>query len=303
MLTSVANGAETYVYDAQSNRVEVHGSTVTDFVYFNGRPIAMLNGGSYTDLIYAGNSLIAEVSGTQSAAPIYQVLDNVGSLQGAAPSSGLITGAVNYAPYGQIFTGSTSDPFQFASLEWDSTSAMYHAGYRQFSPQQGRWMTADPYGGSYVLENPQSLNRYMYVNGDPLDSSDPSGLVLGWANGIGGGPCSYADGINGGNGSSSLAPNPNNPIIITIGPVSINPCSPLASALSIGLYYGLRGLGEEGIIDASELTFKKIIPWVSFGISLACSIDSKTNACGESGWASVLGRVNTIGEHRRSRRN
>jgi YD repeat-containing protein len=97
MLSSVAGGAETYTYDAQGNRVEVHGSTVTDYIYFGGAPIAMLNGGAYTDLIYAGGTLIAEVGGTQSAVPTYRVTDNLDTLAGDAPSSGSIAGAVNYA--------------------------------------------------------------------------------------------------------------------------------------------------------------------------------------------------------------
>jgi len=38
-------------------------------------------------------------------------------------------------------------------------------------------MSADPYGGSMSLANPGSLNRYAYVNGDPVNFNDPSGLV------------------------------------------------------------------------------------------------------------------------------
>jgi len=164
LLSSVAGGAETYVYDPQGQRVEVHGSTVTDFIYFGGVPITMLSGGSYTDLIYAGGALIAEVGGTQSAVPVYRMTDNLGSLTG-----------VNYAPYGQIFSGSTSDPFGFTGLQSDPTTALWHATFRQFSPQQGRWQSPDPYPGSYNWADPQSLNRYAYVNGRPMTLTDPSG--------------------------------------------------------------------------------------------------------------------------------
>jgi RHS repeat-associated protein len=176
-LSSVQSGAETYVYDPQGNRVEVHGSTVSDNIYFGDVPIAILTNGTYSDLIYANGTLIAEVAGTQSANPTYRATDFLGSLTGDAPSSGALSAATDYAPYGQLFVGSSgSDSFGFTGLQWDSTTALWHAGFRQYSAQQGRWMTPDPYNGSYNWADPQSLNRYAYVNGRPTSFADLSGL-------------------------------------------------------------------------------------------------------------------------------
>jgi hypothetical protein len=39
----------------------------------------------------------------------------------------------------------------------------------------GRWMSPDPYDGSYRAGNPQSLNRYAYVLNNPLGFVDPTG--------------------------------------------------------------------------------------------------------------------------------
>jgi hypothetical protein len=39
-------------------------------------------------------------------------------------------------------------------------------------------MSPDPYYGSYDFSNPQSFNRYAYVENDPLSYIDPIGLVL-----------------------------------------------------------------------------------------------------------------------------
>src|SRR6266540_6285972 len=41
-----------------------------------------------------------------------------------------------------------------------------------------------PYGGSMTIANPQSFNRYAYVNNDPVNFVDPSGLLI-WAPSIG----------------------------------------------------------------------------------------------------------------------
>jgi RHS repeat-associated protein len=56
--------------------------------------------------------------------------------------------------------------------------------FRQYASTQGRWLSPDPYHGSYDLTDPQSLNRYTYVMGRPLSAADSDGLFL---NGLGDG--------------------------------------------------------------------------------------------------------------------
>ncbi len=41
-----------------------------------------------------------------------------------------------------------------------------------------RFHQPDPYDGSYNLTDPQSLNRYAYVQNDPVNFVDPSGLFM-----------------------------------------------------------------------------------------------------------------------------
>jgi flagellum-specific peptidoglycan hydrolase FlgJ len=43
-----------------------------------------------------------------------------------------------------------------------------------FSSQEGRWLSPDPRHGN--ISNPQSLNRYAYVNSNPCTLADPLGL-------------------------------------------------------------------------------------------------------------------------------
>jgi hypothetical protein len=45
----------------------------------------------------------------------------------------------------------------------------YHGGYNRF-------LQPDPYEDSYSLADPQSFNRYAYVQNDPVNLVDPSGL-------------------------------------------------------------------------------------------------------------------------------
>lgn len=122
MLTST--GGTQYIYDALQQRVEKSGgSNPEEVIYFNGQPMALLNpsSGTWTDLIWAGKSLIAEVPGSQSAAPVYRLLNHEGSLAATTDGSGSVTGTNLLTPYGQLMTSTTSDPYVYTGLYQDTT--------------------------------------------------------------------------------------------------------------------------------------------------------------------------------------
>jgi RHS repeat-associated protein len=64
----------------------------------------------------------------------------------------------------------------YGLLERDQWSGLDHTTWRDYESSAGRWVTADPYRGSMAVANPQSFNRYSYVQNDPLNLIDPSGL-------------------------------------------------------------------------------------------------------------------------------
>jgi RHS repeat-associated protein len=74
-------------------------------------------------------------------------------------------------------TGSRDGSFDGYAGYWDGvTAATNHAQFREYSNLAGRWMSPDPYDGSYRAGNPQSFNRYTYVLNNPLSKVDPLGL-------------------------------------------------------------------------------------------------------------------------------
>jgi RHS repeat-associated protein len=73
-------------------------------------------------------------------------------------------------------SGYNQDNAFYAGLDYDSGSGTDHAMFRQYTPLQGRWMSPDPYSGSYDPSNPQSYNRYSYALDNPVAMTDPSGL-------------------------------------------------------------------------------------------------------------------------------
>jgi RHS repeat-associated protein len=66
--------------------------------------------------------------------------------------------------------------YGYGGKHGSSDSGMDHAQFRQYHNWYGRWMSPDPYSGSYDLSNPQSLNRYTYAMNNPMVFTDPGGL-------------------------------------------------------------------------------------------------------------------------------
>jgi RHS repeat-associated protein len=92
--------------------------------------------------------------------------------------SGNVEGTYSSLPFGDGFSasGTDNDPYHYAALDHDSETDTLHAQFRQYSSTQGRWLSPDPYSGSYDGTNPQSFNRYTYALNNPLSLVDPSGL-------------------------------------------------------------------------------------------------------------------------------
>ncbi len=81
-----------------------------------------------------------------------------------------------YYPWGQIWTkaGSLIDA-HFAAFQ-QGAGIFYTTPTRSYSNTQGRWLSSDPVAGS--IPNPQSLNRYAYVENSPCSATDPLGLFI-----------------------------------------------------------------------------------------------------------------------------
>jgi RHS repeat-associated protein len=177
-LAKIPSGTQ---HDARpGQRVEKQGVGVTDTIYFGGRPVARLSAGQWTDLIYGPTGMLAEVPGTQTGAPSYRMLDHLGNEVGTLGSNGQLVNPLDYTPFGQIFSGSTDDPYLFTGKERDTESGNDYFGARYFTSNIGHWISPDwsakvepvPYA---KLDNPQSLNLYSYMLNNPLSGFDPDG--------------------------------------------------------------------------------------------------------------------------------
>lgn len=69
-----------------------------------------------------------------------------------------------------------NDQEKFATYTRDAATGLDYANQRYYSSILGRFTRPDPFGGSASLGNPQSWNRYAYVDNDPANNFDPEGL-------------------------------------------------------------------------------------------------------------------------------
>jgi RHS repeat-associated protein len=177
---STSNGA-TYTHDPFGQRVRKdYGGTATEYYYFGGSLLATKDPSTnqWTDYIYAGGRLIAE--SPQTAPPVYRIGDHLDSLAQKLDAAGNVLGSNDFSPYGELVSSSAPERLMFTQHERDAENYNDSALYRQYASTQGRWLSPDPYNGSYNLADPQSLNRYAYVAGRPLAVVDSLGLDGFW---------------------------------------------------------------------------------------------------------------------------
>ena len=171
-----------YSYDAMNERVQVTSQGFTTQYAFglNGQRVSSWDGIACAPTLLSANTYwngtpVSVFDGYQSS---YQHQDLLGTKRFLTGSDGSVIGASTSLPFGDglNLSGSDTDPYHFAGLDHDAESGTEHASFRQYSSTFGRWMSPDPFSGSYDFTNPQSLNRYTYALNNPLSMVDPSGL-------------------------------------------------------------------------------------------------------------------------------
>ena len=65
----------------------------------------------------------------------------------------------------------------FTGYEEDSETGLHFAQARYLSSTQGRFISVDPLMASAATGEPQSWNRYVYVSNNPLNLTDPTGML------------------------------------------------------------------------------------------------------------------------------
>jgi len=209
LASGMSGGPYCYVYDGNGLRVAkksgattCSSGTVTKLYWRSiaGDAIAETDStgsttnSAYNEYVFFGGRRIASRDGTGNI--YYYFADHLGSTRtittgsGPGQTPGQLCYDADFSPYGQEMSHSerlqtTACPpnYKFTGYERDPETGLDYAFARYYSSRLGRFLSTDPLGG--VIGDLQSHNAYPYVENNPLNSVDPSGL----------GPCGLTSGL------------------------------------------------------------------------------------------------------------
>lgn len=117
------------------------------------------------------DEIVANYTSATSAVPAqYWALDERNSLVNLSDGSGTSTVINTYGEYGQP-AASNLGRFQYTGQRWMPDFGLNDYKARTYNPALGRFMQHDPIGYG------DGANLYAYVGGDPVNFTDPLGLV------------------------------------------------------------------------------------------------------------------------------
>ncbi len=181
-LKSLNNGAATFVYDGDGNRVSktVAGVTTNYLVDTNNHTgyaqvVEELQGGSVTKQFTFGHDLISQriIGGPLS----FYSYDGHGSVRQLTDAGASITDTYDYDAFGILIrrTGTTANDYLYSGEQFDANLGFYYLRARYMNPSNGRFWTMDSYEGSAF--DPLSLHKYLYGNANPVTYVDPTGQM------------------------------------------------------------------------------------------------------------------------------
>jgi RHS repeat-associated protein len=169
-LTSYGANA-TYRYNGDGLRTSktVSGAT-TAFAWSQAEGLPLLLVDGTTNYVYGPGGLpLAQI--TAAGAVTYYHHDQLGSTRALTNSAGTVVATSTYDPYGKLTasTGTTTNPLKHAGQYTDPETGYQYLRARYYDPGTAVFLTRDP--AVDLTRSP-----YGYVNGNPLNFTDPLGL-------------------------------------------------------------------------------------------------------------------------------
>ncbi|MGA9672318.1 MAG: RHS repeat-associated core domain-containing protein, partial [Terracidiphilus sp.] len=189
-MTSMTQGATvvTMKYDAFGNRVSktVNGATTTQYLVDDLNPTGYAQvmdeltgpiGSALVTRAYTyGLQRISQDQFVSNAWILsYYQYDGGGSVRQLTNSIGQVTDSYEYDAFGNSFTkqGTTPNNYLYRGEQYDSDLGLYYLRARYYNPATGRFLSRDP--EDHAPEYPNTLHKYLYAGGDPVNAIDPTG--------------------------------------------------------------------------------------------------------------------------------
>ena len=163
-----------FQYDALGRRTrKIVNGTTTDSLYDRANPVQELSGASLVANVLTGLKIDEYLARTDSAGTRALLTDALGSTVALTGPAGAVQTRYTYEPFGgTTASGSTSgNSLQYTGREADGTGLYYYRA-RYYHPALHRFISEDPLGGAGG-----DANLYAYVENNPLNFTDPLGLL------------------------------------------------------------------------------------------------------------------------------
>ena len=183
---TVAGTAVAYTYTADGIRVsKTVGGTTTLYLVDDRNPsgyaqvleeLTVTGGTTNLAKVFTyGLDLIAQRDAGTGTRSFYGY-DGNGNTRYLTGTNGAITDTYLYDAFGSLLasTGSTPNDYRYAGEQYDNTLGLYYLRARYLNAGTGRFWTRDSFAGN--SQDPISLHKHLYVQANPVNNTDPSGL-------------------------------------------------------------------------------------------------------------------------------
>jgi RHS repeat-associated protein len=168
-----------YVLDALGRRIGKirDGNLEKGWLYADAlNPIAELDGAGHVraTFIYGTRAHVPDAMVLTDGTVYRLITDHLGSVRLVVnAATGEVVQRMDYDAFGRVLSDTSPgfQPFGFAGGLYDDDTGLVRFGARDYDAYSGRWTAKDP-----LLFGSSSTNLYAYVDGDPVNRIDPSGL-------------------------------------------------------------------------------------------------------------------------------
>ncbi|WP_160290452.1 toxin TcdB middle/N-terminal domain-containing protein [Pseudoalteromonas luteoviolacea] len=187
MSVSADKGQLEFGYDHANMRLFKYSKAadgLTNTVVYVDRDIEFRQGQLYKYVTLNGKrvALSRQSSGAYQSEQYY-LTNHLASTELSLDSSGRVTSAINYDPYGNQTVSLGNDaitPYRFTGKEFDEISGLGYFEQRYLSSVHGQFISPDPI---FALPNrffdPQDFSAYSYTRNNPQSFIDPDGRAKG----------------------------------------------------------------------------------------------------------------------------
>ncbi len=168
---TVSGMSMVFSYDAQGRRVSRTGGGARTDYWYDSTGLSLESGAR--DVIYQHGADGVLLSISSGGVTRNYALDQLGSITGLITTGGSLSDTYSYDPWGRSngSRGTAYNPHRYTGTYLDGATGLYLMGARYYQTDSGRFTQQDP------LPSQVFSNRYGYTGGDPVNNSDPSGLL------------------------------------------------------------------------------------------------------------------------------